>query len=69
MKIRAGKRYVTRDGRVTGPVVRDVQMRLWFGTAPYELGAYAGWANGGLFIGKSTLHPLDLIAEHKDPAP
>ena len=64
MRIREGKRYVTRDGRVTGATRRDGD--VWTATFPQDewfepLWRY--WRNGGKHVGFSS---LDLVAEYRE---
>lgn len=66
LKLEAGKRYMTRDGRITdGLVVHDQ-------TASFPFAAHVGvfsrtWDSSGRFgVGD---HPLDLVAEYKEDAP
>lgn len=68
MKLSPGKRYMTRNGRVTGPVEACVN--------PSEFADFAGevcesrwtWSSEGKF-GKAGEHPLDLVAEYHEPVP
>jgi hypothetical protein len=67
MRIKAGKRYVTRDGRVTGPIERT--RAGWVARCDLGFGELkVNWGNGGKYL-SSGVYAFDLIAEHKDPTP
>lgn len=67
MRIREGKRYVTRDGRVTGRINREPdsesQPRLFWSAYLPGKGETA-WFHGGRWLAGD--HPLDLVAEYRE---
>ncbi len=63
MRIREGKRYVTRDGQVTGAVTKTGhgQWRSFVGD-----GIARYWQAAGYYLNKFQNHPLDLVAEYRE---
>ena len=64
MKLEVGKQYVTRDGRVTGPLGHTINLEYPFESQVPDAG-YQIWRSDGTWasdVGKS--HHLDLVAEH-----
>ena len=62
IQLEEGKRYVRRDGEVTGPL-RYVRFGYGYNTYPWTDGMYT-WRNDGMF-GSEEYH-LDLITEYGD---
>jgi len=62
MKLEAGKRYLTRDGQVTGPLIQT----------PNYLHSYEGmvgevslsWLDNGKWLDECTEQRLDLVSEY-----
>lgn len=65
MRIAKGKRYVTRDGRLTSPMRRSIG--YWIATIKHH--GFRYWGPGGRFVRDDyeTPHPLDLVSEHQEP--
>lgn len=62
MRIEEGKKYITRDGRVTDILIR-------YGKRPYEFcyknNPLVCYTRYGLWLSDFTIgHPLDVVAEY-----
>ena len=60
-----GKSYRTRDGSKATITRSGPNQKSWFGTVD---GCTWAWLYNGRIIGRSAIHPLDLVAEWVEPA-
>jgi hypothetical protein len=61
MKLEAGKRYVTRDGQITGPLKFRHHPFPFSGELPN--GQTMEWTEEGRYFSSTHLSPRDIIAE------
>lgn len=59
-----GKRYVTRSGKVTGPIRHDNDLEYPFGAEIEDTGNPYFWTVVGSYYSDREPHPLDLVAEY-----
>jgi hypothetical protein len=68
MKLEYGKRYVTRDGRVTGPLEEN-RVGCWEDSHPFHDPVTKNtWTQFGRWSPSNKDNKLDLVSEYIDPA-
>lgn len=69
LKLEAGKRYVTRDGRLTDPLrsTAVASSRFPFGGTLTSTGQFFMWTDNGNFYNTKEQRELDILEEYSAP--
>lgn len=69
MKLEVGKRYVLRNGKVTGALLRGVTYGKFVFDAYVPSVGTISWDADGMWLGTSGETKFDIIAKYIEPAP